>query len=178
NEAIERIIEADIWVTPTLAHRTDEAIELRRQVGGTKYSIEKMKYLQPHCFETFQRMYRSGVNIAMGTDISYDPEMGNNSKELEIYVELGMTPMEAIQTATRNAAKAIGLEKNLGTIEVGKHADILAIEGNPLQDIKILQNREKIKIVMKDGNICVDRRPGQSKEVLYPQSDTWELFGT
>jgi imidazolonepropionase-like amidohydrolase len=178
DDAISKINAAGVWVTPTLAHRTDHAIEVRRRTGGTDYSLKKMQKLQPHCFETFQRMHAAGVNIAMGTDTSYDPEMGHGSVELEIYVNLGMSPMEAILTVTQNAATAIGLSDTIGTIEVGKHADLIAVDGDPLQDISVLQQRSRIAMVMKDGKVCVDRRPGNSKEVVQVDPDSWKIFGT
>ena len=89
-------------------------------------------------------MHKAGVKIAMGTDMGFDPEMGANACELEIYVNLGMTPMEAILTTTRNAAHAIKMEKDLGTIEVGKLADIIAVKGDPLKDIRVLQQKKNV----------------------------------
>jgi imidazolonepropionase-like amidohydrolase len=70
-----------------------------------------------------------------------------------------MTPQRAIQTATRNAADALGLLEQLGTVEKGKEADILAIAGNPLDDIGILRNTDAMRLVLKRGRILVDRRP-------------------
>jgi imidazolonepropionase-like amidohydrolase len=177
DDAIERILAAGTWVIPTLTHRTDHAIEVRRKVGGTEYSLNKMKQIQPFCFETFRRMRKAGVKIALGTDISYDPEMGNNATELEIYVSLGMSPMEAIQSTTGRAADAIGMSKEIGTVELGKLADIVAVDGDPLVDIRILQERKRIALVIKDGDICIDRRQGFSKEVIHPEPDSWRLFG-
>jgi hypothetical protein len=86
--------------------------------------------------------------------------MGNNATELEIYGSLGMSPMEAIQSTTGRAAEAIGMSKEIGTVEPGKLADIVAVDGNPLTDIKILQERKRIALVIKDGDICIDRRQG------------------
>ncbi|MQA17843.1 MAG: amidohydrolase family protein, partial [Pseudonocardiaceae bacterium] len=68
----------------------------------------------------------AGVTLAMGTDTQIDPAMGDNAHELEIYVEYGMTPAEALATATRNAAVALGREDDLGTLEAGKYADLVA----------------------------------------------------
>src|SRR5205085_2860185 len=120
DETIEMICEAGVPVTPTLSHRTDHAIELRRAHGTAEFVLRKMKYLQPFCFESFQKMYKAGVKIAMGTDMGFEPDMGSNGAELEIFVKLGMEPMDAILSATRNAAQAIKLDTELGTIEVGK----------------------------------------------------------
>jgi imidazolonepropionase-like amidohydrolase len=66
-----------------------------------------LKSIQQNCFDTFQKMYARGVNIAMGTDMGFDPEMGTNARELGLYVDLGMQPMHALQTATLNAARAL-----------------------------------------------------------------------
>jgi len=133
-----------------------------------------MKSIQPNCFETFQVMHKAGIKVAMGTDMGYEPGMGTNAHELEIYVELGMSPMEAIMTTTRNAAEALGMDEDIGTIEPGKFADILAVDGDPLDDIRVLQERKNIQIVMKEGEVFVDRRPGHGgREVIHAEPDTW-----
>jgi imidazolonepropionase-like amidohydrolase len=173
DDSLEKILESKVWMTPTLAHRTDHAIEIRREIGTPEFTLTKMKTIQPNCFKTFQRFYKAGVNIAMGTDMGFEPGMGSNAFELEIYVELGMTPMDAILTATRNAAKAIKLDRELGTIEPGKLADIVAVDGDPLADIRILQERKRIQLVMKEGEVYIDRRPGFSREIVHSEPDSW-----
>lgn len=175
-DSIEKIVEAGIYVTPTLSHRTDHAIDIRKSTGTPVNVLEKMKQIQPFCFDTFQKMHKAGVKIAMGTDMGYEPGFGANAGELELYVELGMTPMEAILTATKNASEAIKMSDNLGTLQVGKLADLIAVRGDPLADIRILQERNNIGLVMKEGNIHVDRRPGKGKEVINCEPDTWKLI--
>jgi imidazolonepropionase-like amidohydrolase len=108
--------------------------------------------------------------------MGYEPSMGQNAYELEIYVDLGMTPMEAIQTTTKNAAEAANIADDLGTIEPGKLADIVAVDGDPLDDIRILQERKKIQIVMKEGNVFVDRRPNHSKEIINVEDKSWKII--
>ncbi|OFZ87132.1 MAG: hypothetical protein A3F74_13685 [Betaproteobacteria bacterium RIFCSPLOWO2_12_FULL_62_58] len=176
DETIDLIAEAGIPVTPTLSHRTDHAIQLRREHGTAEFVLRKMKYLQPFCFETFQKMYKAGVRIAMGTDMGFEPDMGSNAGELEIYVKLGMKPMDAILTATGNAARAIKLGGDLGTIEGGKLADIIAVDGDPLKDIACLQKKQNIKLVMKEGRIYADRRPGRNKNVVNATSGDWKII--
>ena len=100
--------------------------------------------------------------------------MGTNAKELSIYVDLGMSPMEALQTATINGANAIKASKDLGSIEVGKYADILAIDGDPTKDIKCLQEKKNIQMVMKEGRIYADRRAGMSKNVVSVNPGEWK----
>jgi imidazolonepropionase-like amidohydrolase len=171
----EKIVESGVWMTPTLAHRTDHAIEIRRQIGTPQFTLTKMKTIQPHCFDTFQKFHKAGVNIAMGTDMGFEPGMGSNALELEIYVGLGMSSMDAILTTTRNAARALKMDRDIGTIEEGKLADIIAVDGDPLVDIRILQERKRIQMVMKEGDIFVDRRPGKSREVVHAEPDSWKI---
>ena len=175
DETIELIRKAGTPVTPTLSHRTDHAIQLRREHGTADFVLRKMKYLQPFCFETFRKMYQAGVKIAMGTDMGFEPDMGSNAAELEIYVKLGMKPMDAILTTTRNAAQALKQEKDLGTIEAGKLADLIAVDGDPLKNIRCLQQKKNIAVVMKEGKIYADRRPGKSKNVVNVKPGDWKI---
>jgi len=172
DETIDMIKNAGVPVTPTLAHRTDHAIELRRQLGTSPFVLNKLKKLQPICYATFQKMYKAGVKIAMGTDMGFEPHFGDNAWELEVYVGLGMTPMHALQTTTKNAAEALKLDHKLGTIEAGKIADLVAVDGDPLKDVRVLQKRANIALVIKDGRIHVDRRPGKNKNVV--QVSDWQ----
>jgi len=174
-ETVDMIAESGVWMTPTLLHRTDHAIDTRKDQGTSMFVINKMKALQSYCFETFQRMHKAGVNIAMGTDMGYDPEMGTNARELEIYVKLGMTPMEAILSTTRNAARAIKMEKELGTLEAGKLADIIAVKGDPLKNIAVLQEKKNIQMVMKEGRVYADRRDGKSRNVVNVNPGDWKI---
>jgi imidazolonepropionase-like amidohydrolase len=176
SETIGMMKEKGVYVTPTLSHRTDHAIQLRKEQGTSQFVLRKMKGLQQNCFDTFQAMYKAGVNIAMGTDMGFDPEMGSNAGELEIYVKLGMEPMHALQTATRNAARAIKMDKDVGTLEAGKYADIVAVDGDPLADIACLQQKKNIQIVMKGGRVYADRRPGHSKNVVSAEPGSWKII--
>ena len=96
---------------------------------------------------TFRKAYKAGVPIAMGTDTGVSPH-GKNAREFELMVQYGMPAMQAIQAGTIAGAKLLRQEKDLGTIEKGKIADLVAVAGDPLQDIKLLQD---VKFVMKDG---------------------------
>ncbi|MBC7779756.1 MAG: amidohydrolase family protein [Proteobacteria bacterium] len=174
-ETVDKIASTGVYVTPTLSHRTDHAIELRRLQGTSMFVINKMKSIQANCFETFQVMYESGVNIAMGTDMGFDPEMGSNARELALYVDLGMQPMHALQSATLNAARALKLDRDLGTVEPGKLADLVAVKGDPLADIACLQSKQNIELVMKEGKVYADRRPGNSKNVVQAEPGSWKI---
>lgn len=173
DESIRRVSDAGIWVVPTLLNRIDYAIDQNVLQGMPPTLIETQRAMKPHCFETFQRMKAAGVRIAMGTDIHNVPEMGCAARELEIYVDQGMTPMESIQTATRDAAEAIGVGGNIGTIESGKFADIIAVRGDPLEDIRVLQEADNIGMVMKEGGVYVDRLAASPQTVRHPEPGSW-----
>jgi len=101
--------------------------------------------------DSFQRAVRKGVKVAFGTDAGGFPwDAINQAKEFEYETKYGMTPMQAIQSATKVAAELVGMSDQLGTIETGKLADIVAVPGNPLDDITAMQ---KVSFVMKDGQI-------------------------
>jgi imidazolonepropionase-like amidohydrolase len=177
DEAVERMVETGTPITPTLLHRTDRAIEVRRHIGTPPFVLEKMKKLQPNCFDTFQRCHQGGAKIAMGTDMGLDPEMGSNAAELEIYVELGMTPLEALKSATSVAAEALGIDDVTGSLEAGKTADVLVVDGDPTADITVLQERDRIQMVFKGGKLLVDRRPGGRGGVVADPDWAWKRWG-
>jgi imidazolonepropionase-like amidohydrolase len=120
-------------------------------------------------------MHKAGIKIAMGTDMGFEPDMGSNAAELEIYVKLGMSPMDAILTATRNAAQALNVDSELGTIEADKLADIIAVDGDPSTDITCLQQKQNIQLVIKEGRVYADRRPGKSKNVVNVVPGEWKM---
>ena len=106
-----------------------------------------------------KRAMQAGVKIAMGTDAAVYPH-GLNAHELEVYVnQLGMAPLAALQSATINAADLMGWTAKTGTLEPGKWADLIAVEKNPLDDVRVLQD---VKFVMKAG--VVYRGTGAAKD--------------
>lgn len=107
----------------------------------------KAAAIGPLIQNTFARAYEAGVNIAFGTDSGVSAH-GDNAKEFVLMVEAGMPASEALKSATVATADLLGISDTLGTLESGKLADIVAVEGNPLDDISIMQN---VAFVMKDG---------------------------
>ena len=101
-----------------------------------------------------RRAIALGVKIAFGTDASVIPH-GDNGKQFNTYVNIGMTPLFAIQTATVNAAELLGWSDRVGVLEPGKLADVIAVRGNPLENVRTLEN---VVFVMKDGQIYKDER--------------------
>jgi len=109
---------------------------------------QKMKDVSAVAKKNIQHAMESGVKIAMGTDAAVYPH-GLNAHELDVYVnQLHMAPLTAIQTATVNAADLMGWTDRTGSLDAGKWADIIAVDGNPLADVKLLQD---VKFVMKAG---------------------------
>ena len=100
---------------------------------------------------SFAKAVSAGVKVAMGTDSGVTPH-GKNLRELTLMVEGGMTPMQAIVATTRTAAELMGLEDELGTLEPGKRADLVVIDGDPL-DLATLADR--VESVYKDGTLVV-----------------------
>src|SRR2546430_466399 len=97
----------------------------------------------------FTKAVRAGVKMSFGTDAGVCPH-GINARQFAFMVKYGMTPMQAIQSATSNAADLLGKSNLLGSLQPGRYADIIAVSGNPLEDIRLLEN---VKFVMKDGKI-------------------------
>ena len=111
--------------------------------------------------ETFRRAYEMGISIMAGseTGFSMSPYGEWHAREIELLVDLfGLTPMDAILAMSRNNAEAIGWQNDVGTLQVGRYGDILLVDGNPLDDVRILQNANKIVAIFKGGQE-VDRTP-------------------
>lgn len=99
--------------------------------------------------ENFTKAVKAGVKMSFGTDLGVCP-YGSSGKQFAYMVKYGMTPMQAIQSATTNAADLLGHSKEVGSIKPGKYADIIAVSGDPLADIRVLEN---VEFVMKDGKV-------------------------
>ena len=112
-----------------------------------EYSRMKFEMVSEAGRANIQKAMRAGVKIALGTDAAVYPH-GLNAHELGVYVRLGMTPLQAIQSATVNGADLLGWSDRVGSIEAGKYADIVAVDGDPLKDVTTL---ERVKFVMKGG---------------------------
>ncbi len=172
---IKRAIRAGVQTIEHGSYLDDEAITLMKQSGtwlvatisAGRYVAEQAKTagyfpdiirpkaqaIGPQIQGMFGRAYRAGVNIAFGTDQGVAPH-GENAKEFEYMVEAGMPPLEALRAATLYGARVMGMEAQIGSIEAGKLADIVAVPGDPSIDIAVMN---RVAFVMKDG--VVYRRP-------------------
>jgi imidazolonepropionase-like amidohydrolase len=104
--------------------------------------------------ESARRAFKAGVRFAMGSDAIYSM-WGENTRELGWFIKAGMTPEQALTTATSGAAQLLGMEKSLGSIAPGYVADLVAVQGDPLQDINVVINN--VKWVMKAGTVVSDK---------------------
>jgi imidazolonepropionase-like amidohydrolase len=119
------------------------------KAGMLPESIEKEKKIGRLQRENFRHAFQSGAKIAFGTDAGVYPH-GDNARQFSKMVEWGMKPIDAIQAATTNAADLIGLPDKIGSLESGHYADLIAVNGDPLTDVKIL---EDVKFVLKGGSV-------------------------
>ena len=110
-------------------------------------AINAGKLMGPQIRQTFAKAYKAGVRIMFGTDTGVSAH-GENAKEFQLMVEAGMPPMEAIQAATIVPARFLGIDDRLGSVTPGKLADLVAVPGDPLADITVMQ---RVSFVMKDG---------------------------
>jgi imidazolonepropionase-like amidohydrolase len=124
------------------------------KLGFPEKIVNKEKLVGKTQRESFQKAAKAGVKIAYGTDAGVYPH-GDNAKQFFYMVKYGLTPVQAIQSATINAADLIGVKDKIGSISVGKYADIVAIDGNPEQDISLIAT--KMVFVMKDGKVYVNK---------------------
>ncbi|MDT3995778.1 amidohydrolase family protein [Mammaliicoccus fleurettii] len=156
DEAVKLMKEKDMYLVPTLLAPLS-VIEFAAELGMSENSINKSKQVMQDHIESFKKAHQAGVKIAMGTDAGVFKH-GTNLRELELMVEHGMTEMEAIVSSTKTAAECLGYDEDLGTIEEGKKADFILLEQNPLDDIAVLRDPNKIKVVAIDGKIVKDIR--------------------
>jgi imidazolonepropionase-like amidohydrolase len=157
DEAIDLMLKHGTFLVPTLVAPIG-VIEQAEQKGTMpEYGLRKARETLEAHQESISRAIAAGVRTAMGTDAAVVPH-GSNLRELGLMVRSGMTPMQAIVSSTKIAAECMRWDDRLGTLARGKLADIVIVDGDPLADIRILERRERIALVMKDGRVEVDRR--------------------
>jgi imidazolonepropionase-like amidohydrolase len=149
-ETLARMAGQQTWLVPTFM-----VIELHRE-RGSPWGRRKAADMRDDHRRTLEQALAAGIPIAMGTDAGGYGH-GHNAVELQLLVENGMTPMQAIFASTGDAARLLEMDGDIGTLEPGKYADLLVIDGDPLRDIAILDEQQRIQLVMKGGRIHVNR---------------------
>lgn len=150
-ELIAMMAERGTFFVPTLTvyayHRESPQPHVRARTRA----------LREHHLESLRRALEAGVKIVAGTDAG-GHDHPSNALELRHLVEAGMPPMQALRAATGLAAECLGLEREIGTVEKGKWADLVLVEGDPLRDIRVLQDPRRVRLVIKGGETVIDRK--------------------
>jgi imidazolonepropionase-like amidohydrolase len=150
---IAEMAKRGTFYVPTIDHNR-YYVEYRKDFGYSEEVAKRLNdYIQRN-LETARRAFKAGVRFAMGSDAVFTG-FGQNTRELEWFVKAGMTPQQALSTATTNGAALLGMEKSLGAVAPGYFADIVALEGDPMQDIEVAIRN--VRWVMKGGKVVVDR---------------------
>jgi imidazolonepropionase-like amidohydrolase len=123
--------------------------------------LAKAQQVMPAARRNLAHAFASGVKVAFGTDAAVYPH-GLNAREFAVMVKLGLTPLQAIQAATINAADLLGWSDKVGALEPGKWADLIAVDGDPLRDVTRL---ERVKFVMKGGVVVRNEYDGSDPGV-------------
>jgi len=152
DEVMEAMVENGTWLVATIM--AGDFVAEKAEIDGYFPEIirPKARTIGPLMQDTFGRAWRAGVKIAFGTDSGVSAH-GDNAREFELMVETGMPEIEAIRAATLNSAELLGISDTAGAVKPDYWADIIAVDGNPLDDISLLND---IRFVMKDGEIYVD----------------------
>lgn len=152
-EALKLMRDKGIFLVPTYA----TVIDVAEPGGDYDHPGLRLRgqHMLPRLRETVERAHRIGVKIVTGADTGYGPNsLTRVAHEVASFVEMGMTPVQALQSATTVAAELLGLEKRTGAVEVGLEADLVIVERNPLQQIRTLQDPV---LVMSNGRVAVNR---------------------
>ena len=148
---LNRMAVQGTFFVPTLTvyvyHRESPAPHVR----------ERARALHAHHVASVQRALERGVPIAADTDAGGHGHP-HNALELKYLVEAGLSPMQALRAGTQWAARCLGLDREIGTLEKGRQADLVVVDGNPLDDVTVLLDPARIELVLKSGAICADRR--------------------
>jgi len=154
-EGINLLLAKDAYLVPTLA--AFKTLKYGKEGGVPEYTIEKVRYFETVHTKNLKKAMDAGVKIIVGTDAGTPFNYhGESAYELQCLVANGFSEMQAIQAATKTAAEALML-KDLGTLETGKVADFIVVQGDPLEDIKILQDVSSVKMVYVAGKSMVSK---------------------
>jgi len=148
---MKTMLQKGIYYVPTIY--VGEYVAQGRANAGAKVWLDMIKI---HA-DIFRKAVNAGVKIAFGTDVGGFDWGINPAIEFPLMVKYGMTPAQAIRSATTTAAELLGMQNDLGSIAPGKYADVVAVKGDPLADISLLQ---KIDFVMKGGEVYKSPRSG------------------
>jgi imidazolonepropionase-like amidohydrolase len=158
DEQLEMMAERGMFLVPTLS---PEGRAMEHGQEATGFTDESWKWLlraNDVMYDTVARAHKAGVKVAIGSDAAMPlVRHGESAYEMELFVRAGLSPMDAIVAATKIGAEVVDMADELGTVEEGKLADLVVVDGDPLADITILQDLSRIKKVIKAGQVVVSR---------------------
>jgi imidazolonepropionase-like amidohydrolase len=156
DQTITEIVRRNTYYVPTIDHNqyyVENADSVYHFPPGAKERL--LDYIRRN-FETAKKAFQAGARMVVGSDAVYNG-WGLNMRELDWFVKMGMTPAQALKTATTEPAAMVGMEKSLGAVAPGFYADIVAVDGDPLANITAVSKTENIRWVMKAGRVVVDK---------------------
>jgi imidazolonepropionase-like amidohydrolase len=149
DETIARLTAAeDTYLVPTLC-----TIYSVLELSKNPKQVDEMRVNEPIWLDSLRRARAAGVKIAVGSDLGNRYLQGEQAIELELLVKQGFTPTDVLVAATRTSARAMHVAERVGTLEPGKHADLLLLNASPLEDVGILRQRSQIHRVVKGGEV-------------------------
>jgi imidazolonepropionase-like amidohydrolase len=154
---LRKMKKHETWLVPTIVVTQPATQPFFEKMGTPDWFLKRRNSVGKDHWKALQIAIEEGVNIALGTDqLPFEPNDGTTAtvREAQYYVEAGMTPLRALRTATIEAARMLGADDEIGSLEVGKFADILAVDTDPTLDIKALRD---IQLVMKGGEVYFNR---------------------
>jgi imidazolonepropionase-like amidohydrolase len=150
---LKKMAKQGTWYVPTIMVTHPGGREYFERIGSPPWYLERRESVGKQHWVTLKTAIEEGVKIALGTDqMPFEPNDGTSStvREAEAYVEAGMTPLQALRAATIAPATMLGAQAEIGSLEAGKYADILALDADPVRDISALR---KISMIMKGGTV-------------------------
>jgi len=150
---LRKMKKAGTWLVPTIVVSQPATAPFFEKIGSPQWYLDRRDSVGKEHWKALQTAIEEGVNIALGTDqLPSEPNDGTTAtaREAQYYVEAGMTPLQALRAATIEPARMLGADDEIGSLEVGKYADIVAVGSDPVEDIKALRD---IRFVMKGGRV-------------------------
>jgi imidazolonepropionase-like amidohydrolase len=155
-KVLRKMSKTGTWLVPTIVVSQPATAPFFERIGSPQWYLDRRDSVGKDHWQALRTAIEEEVNIALGTDqLPHEPNDGTTAtvREAEYYVEAGMSPLQALRSATIETARMLDAEDEIGSLTVGKYADIVAVNANPLDDISALRT---ISFVMKGGKVYRD----------------------
>ena len=175
-KALQGILDNDLFFVPTLRVTSRQNMAIKYG-AGRPWETRKMGEAYHVHREGVRLAHKMGVKMGLGTDCPSTPpwDIWDSGFELQEFVGCGLSPLDAIGVATKGSAEAMHIDDKLGTLEEGKLADVVVVDGDPTSDIQVLVNYANVRYVFKEGRLAVSRdpdRPATAHLEIYPRDYT------